>query len=232
MVESHCKFLHYRLVTYTKQPPYKLDKFKLGMFEKYIQTNGSLSINIDITGALFTLWIQYDKLNVNRAPVVSMLIEVLPLYKTERYRGSRGHSIWPLPYTKFSNRKALALLFLILPIGCCCIIIFFSAIVFREFLPLLVPRIVAKFIPEKVKNLYQTFFKWLFEKLSLMFLTTGIPPKECSSPNCIESRKSLTETTSFINKSEVPPGRKSVQTYQTPAFLQTSTTKESIACET
>ena len=32
IVKKHCQALHYRLITYTGPPPYKLDKYKLGLF--------------------------------------------------------------------------------------------------------------------------------------------------------------------------------------------------------
>ena len=121
---------------------------------------------------------------------------------------------------------------MMLPIGCCCVIVYFSAIVFREFIPLIVPHIVAKFIPEKVKHAWHRLMKWLSEKYPTSE-TAPIVPKECSSQHCAERKESINtplETTSFIVKPEASV-RKSVKTYQTPAFLKTST-KDGFACET
>ena len=74
--------------------------------------------------------------------------------------------------------------------------------------------------------------KWLSEKYPTSE-TAPIVPKECSSQHCAERKESINtplETTSFIVKPEASV-RKSVKTYQTPAFLQTST-KDGFACET
>ena len=119
---------------------------------------------------------------------------------------------------------------MIIPIGCCSVIMYFSAIVFREFVPLIVPRIVAKFIPEKIKYGWQFLSKWLSEKFSTSE-TTPMIPKECLSLNCAEPEEP-NETTSFIVKPNENTTHKSIQTYQTPAFLQATVNKDAYDCET
>ena len=128
------------------------------------------------------------------------------------------------------TKKAIALFFVSIPTACCCVLIYLSSIVFGEFIPILVTRIITKFIPQKIENLFQTFFKCLCEKLSVMFPTTGKPPKECSAPNCVGSSEPATATTSFIDldfKPHAPEdeeviSRRVVEKYELPAFLQTS----------
>jgi len=132
------------------------------------------------------------------------------------------------------TKKAIALFFVSIPTACCCVLLYFSLIVFGEFVPNLVTRIIAKFIPKKVENMFQIFFKCLCEKLSVMFPTTGKPPKECSAPNCVGSSEPATATTSFIDldfKPHAPEVEEVisrrvipevVKKYELPAFLQTS----------
>ena len=141
------------------------------------------------------------------------------------------------------TKKAIALFFVLIPTACCCVLIYLSSIVFGEFVvtasTILVTRIIATLIPKKVEDLFQTFFKCLCEKLSVMFPTTGKSPKECSAPNCVGSSEPATATTSFIDldfKTHAPEvdeviSRRVVEKYELPAFLQTSWTKESIAVE-
>ena len=125
---------------------------------------------------------------------------------------------------------------MLIPTGACCVLLFVTSIVFGQFILLFFTRLINKFMPEKVRNLFKPTFKWLYKKLRVTCPETSKPPKACSAPNCRDSSEPTTATTSFIEldlKPHAPEdicpavekyveGKGVVKHYELPAFLKTS----------
>jgi len=138
---------------------------------------------------------------------------------------------------------------MLIPTAACSVLLYLTSIVFGRFILLFFTRLINKFIPEKVRNLFKPAFKWLCKKLRVMCRTlcptTPKPPKTCSAPNCRDSSEPTTATTSFMEldlKPHAPEdicpavrkyvvGKGVVKHYELPAFLKTSET-EGVAVET